>query len=309
MAWSDARRHSAVGMACFSPIDAWQLEDGRVIFVERGPITRPLKLPCGQCVGCRLERSRMWAVRCMHEAQMHEHSSFITLTYDREFLPVGGSLVYGDFQRFLKRLRKKKGQARFYMCGEYGELSSRPHFHALLFGVFFHDREYLRVLPSGGRLYRSAELEALWPFGYSSVGDVTFESAAYVARYIMKKITGDDALDHYMRVDPTTGEVYQLEPEFSHMSLKPGIGGSFFSKFRAEMFPRDFCISRGLKVKPPKYYKGLLKAVDGFVNDEVEYERFRRSIETIDDSSLQRLAVREEVAKARLKFLKRGLEL
>lgn len=294
--------------ACAHPVDAWQLDDGRVIFSERGSIRRALKLRCGQCIGCRLDRSCQWASRCMHEAQMHEMNSFVTLTYADEFIPQRGSLIYADFQKFLKRLRKKMGKVRFYMCGEYGDLNSRPHFHACLFGVGFADREYLRTLPSGSRIYRSPLLEELWPFGYSSIGDVTFESAAYVARYVCKKITGPMAEAHYSRVDLTTGEIYEIEPEFCQMSLKPGIGFSWFQKFSTDAFPRDYVIIRGKKCKVPKYYKTLLKNSDAFLSDEIDFDRESRVKEFVDDCSLERLAVREVVAKARLNFKKRALE-
>lgn len=190
-------------MTCYHPLDAWRNDapsraDNRLIFtyhpsLGRGP---DLKVPCGQCVGCRLERSRQWAVRCVHEASLHTDNCFITLTYNDEHLPSDGSLNYRDFQLFMKRLRKRVSvPVRFYMCGEYGENFGRPHFHACLFGFNFPD---LKLWKSGkSKLYRSPLLEELWPFGYSSVGDVNFESAAYVARYILKKVTGADAAAHY----------------------------------------------------------------------------------------------------------------
>lgn len=294
-------------MPCYGPIEAYQLDDGRVVFSERGSIRRSLKLACGQCIGCRLDRSRQWAVRCMHEAQMHESNAFVTLTYDADFLPQNGSLHYGDFQAFMRRLRKKLGKCRFYMCGEYGDLHSRPHFHACLFGVNFDDKVFLATLPSGGKIYRSAVLEELWPFGYSSIGDVTFESAAYVARYICKKVTGPMAAAHYERVDDSTGEVYFLVPEFCHMSLKPGIGFGWFEKYGAEVFPDDYVIVRGAKSKVPKYYKKLLKAADGFMSDDIDFDRELKANDFVDDCSMERLAVRETVARARLKFKKRAL--
>lgn len=297
-------------VACFSPIEAWQTDSGSIVFVERGSIRRALKLACGQCIGCRLERSRGWAVRCMHEARMHSVSSFVTLTYDSDHLPSQNGLVYGDFQRFLKRVRKRLGKCRFYMCGEYGDLNGRPHFHSCLFGVGFSDKVLLRTLPSGSKIYRSPTLESLWPFGYSSIGDVTFESAAYVARYICKKVTGSDADAHYTRVDSTTGEIYLLEPEFCHMSLKPGIGFSFYQKFGAtDIFPRDKVIVRGKECSVPKYYKALLKRSDGFMSDDIDYSREMNAAKFVDDCSEARLRDREIVTRARLAFKKRGLEL
>ena len=125
-------------MPCYHPWLAYQCLDGSVVSVERkgkGAVVRTLTLPCGQCVGCRLERSRQWAIRCMHEAQLHERNSFVTLTYKGDVPDEG--LRYRDFQLFMKRLRKYASgqQIRFYMCGEYGDEKGRPHFHACLFGV------------------------------------------------------------------------------------------------------------------------------------------------------------------------------
>lgn len=296
-------------MPCYGPIEAYQLDSGRIVFAERGAVARVLKLACGQCIGCRLDRSRQWAIRCMHEAQCHAHSSFVTLTYADDRLPANRSLLYRDYQCFMRRLRKKfRQRIRFYMAGEYGERLGRPHFHACLFGVFFDDREYFRTLPSGSKIFRSAVLDELWTHGYTSVGDVTFESAAYVARYICKKVTGPDAARHYERVDLQTGEVYQLAPEFCRMSLKPGIGFEWFAKFRAEVFPNDYCIVRGRKVKVPRYYKQLLKLSDGFMSDEIDFARVRKAESYVDDCSEARLVVREKVARARLKFKQRDLE-
>lgn len=190
-------------MPCFKPLEAYRPRDTRSkkLIFSYNPKTcdsiTPIMLPCGQCVGCRLERSRQWALRCVHESKMHKDNCFITLTYATEHLPPDSSLHYPDFQKFMKRLRKKYGEGiRFYMCGEYGENFGRPHFHACLFGHNFTDLKLWKET-NGQKLYRSKELEQLWPFGHSSVGSVTFESAAYVARYIMKKITGEAAEQHY----------------------------------------------------------------------------------------------------------------
>lgn len=293
-------------MACFHPISAWQLEDGTVVFVERSSVARSLTLPCGQCVGCRLERSRQWAVRCVHESQMHDFSVFVTLTYDNDHLR-SSSLIYRDFQLFMKRLRKAKGPVRFYMCGEYGEGGSRPHFHACLFGVFFEDREVLKVLPSGSTLYTSEELKRLWPFGFSSIGDVTFESAAYVARYVMKKVTGSGAADHYLSVSAATGEVVERVPEFNRMSLKPGIGAKWFEKYAREVYPRDFVVLNGVKMKPPKYYDKVLEKTDLGKAADVEFGRLQRMATAEYDNSPERLKVREVVTKSRLSFKKRSI--
>lgn len=192
-------------MPCYSPLEAWRPDpvtnDKRLIFryhpARCSSPSPDLYVPCGQCLGCRLERSRQWAVRCMHEASLYDRNCFITLTYDDDNLPADRSLHYSHFQLFMKRLRKAHGDGiRFYMCGEYGEKKGRPHYHACLFNFNFDDLTLWQER-RGTKLYRSKSLERLWPYGFSTVGGVTFQSAAYVARYIMKKVTGDRAPDHY----------------------------------------------------------------------------------------------------------------
>lgn len=291
-------------MACPYPIKGYRLADGTVRFGAHGGVHRPIEIPCGQCFCCRLERSRQWAIRCVHESQLHDNSVFVTLTYGADCNPV--SLEYRDFQLFLKRLRKVK-PCRFYMCGEYGEQFQRPHFHALLFGCFFEDRQVLSELPSGSKLYRSALLERLWPHGFSSIGDVTFESAAYVARYCMKKLTGPAAKAHYEAVDGFTGEIVDRVPEFNKMSLKPGIGAGWFAKFGSEVYPNDYVVLRGIKMRPPKYYDGLLERSDVFAREEVAFHRGEVAQRNFDENSPARLLVREAVAKARVSLSKRSI--
>lgn len=300
-------------MACFHPLAAWQLEPRGVSFSRDYPrrAVARLALPCGQCVGCRLDRSVQWAVRCVHEAQMHECSSFVTLTYSPEKL-VSHSLVYREFQLFMKRLRRWSNvRVRFYMCGEYGGEYGRPHFHALLFGIHFPDLVHFRTLASGCRLYTSEVLAGLWPQGFSSVGDVIFESAAYVARYATKSVvTGEftkrQALDKFA-VDPETGECWFMVPEFNRMSLKPGIGGPWFERYSSDVFPHDRVVISGQKIKPPKYYKALLARADWFAAAMIDVKRLIENRERGEaDNTPVRLAVREAVAKGRLSLKKRG---
>lgn len=295
-------------MACYSPISAFQTTEGQIVFSERGSIARALKLPCQQCVGCRLERSRQWATRCLLESQMHSHNCFITLTYSPEHLPQDCSLDYSHFQLFMKRLRKHFTgvRIRFYMCGEYGENYGRPHYHACLFGLDFSDKSFWKLSPSGEKLYRSAVLESLWPYGFSSVGDVTFQSAAYVARYIMKKITGQPAIAHYAVVDPDTGEYFQRTPEFNKMSLKPGIGALWFEKYSSDVYPHDFIVINGKKIRPPKYFDKLLADDNPFTFDDIQYSRELNADKHLDDNTESRLAVKQAVTNARLSKLKRG---
>lgn len=241
---------------------------------------------------------------------MHEGNSFVTLTYSEDNIPPDFSLRYKDFQLFMKRLRKEFApqKIRFYMCGEYGETYSRPHFHACLFGAFFSDRYSWRKSPSGFDLYRSPTLERLWTAGSAEIGDVTFESAAYVARYIMKKVNGDAAMEHYKVVDSETGEIYWREPEFTKMSLKPGIGFRWFEKYRGDVFPHDRVISRGIAATPPRYYSDLLKLVDESMFMDIKEKRLAKAAELSHDNTVERLRVKEKVCNARVSQLKRSVE-
>lgn len=281
-------------MPCFKPIKAYRGSTGGLFFWRKSGTDSELFVACGQCIGCRLERSRVWAARCMHEASMHDENCFITLTYkDDPF-----NLEYRDFQLFMKRLRKVAPGVRFYMCGEYGEEFSRPHFHACLFGYNFPDR-----VRFGSRLYRSALLERLWPHGFSSIGAVTFESAAYVARYILKKITGDLADEHYRYVIPDTGEVIQRNPEFCHMSLKPGIGTGWLNRYLSDVYPDGDMVVRGVKTRPPRYYDKVFKRIDPV---EYAYMKDARVANGFGpDNSEARLSDREVVTHARVRSLRR----
>lgn len=295
---------------------AFRREDGSVCFVERGrDIASSFFLPCGQCIGCRLKRSREWAIRCVHEASLNDVNCFLTLTYDDEYLPAGSSLFYPHFQGFIKRLRARFSnvRVRFYMCGEYGETFDRPHYHALLFGFDFLDKVPNGTSPGGTQMYRSAVLEELWPYGFSSLGAVTFESAAYVARYCMKKVTGSRSQSHYQIVDIETGEVLgDRVPEFNRMSLKPGIGAAWLERFRTDVYPAGKVVrSGGATFNAPRYYDKLLermeKGTDSIDGDLVEYGRYLESLKGAAHRTPERLAVREKVARAALKQLKRSL--
>jgi hypothetical protein len=257
----------------------------------------------------------------MHEASLYKNNCFITLTYDDDHVPENGSLRYEDFQKFMKRLRKRysgvepsaspesvdKYPIRFYMCGEYGENFGRPHFHACLFNFDFRDKTYWSKSPGGSKIYRSDILEELWPFGFSSIGEVNFQSAAYVARYIMKKVTGKSAAKYYESITDD-GEIVDKVPEFNKMSLKPGIGANWFKKFHQDVYPHDHVIVNGRKAKPPRFYDGQLEKMFPDLYDEVKYARFVEAMRTIEDNSPERLAVKEQVAHAKLSQLKRVLK-
>jgi hypothetical protein len=193
------------------------------------------------------------------------------------------------------------------MAGEYGENFGRPHFHACIFGHDFYDKKLWRRSTSGSMLYRSQDLELLWPFGYSSIGDVNFESAAYVARYIMKKVTGHNSKQHYIQTDSETGEITTRKPEFNKMSLKPGIGYDWYKTYKNDVYPHDYIIIKGKKVKPPKFYDKKYKMDNPYEFDEILYKREINGKLNSEDNTFERLKVKEIVQQAKLQKLKRTL--
>lgn len=297
-------------MSCYKPIQGFQSPNTGKLTKQYRPGWAYLEVPCGYCIGCRLDRSRSWAIRCMHESQMHENNSFVTLTYDQDNLPNHASLNPKHFQLFIKNLRKRVApkKVRYFQCGEYGEQLQRPHHHACLFGHDFSDK-YLWTERNGNQCFRSKTLEELWPYGQSEIGDVTWSSAAYTARYIMKKITGSAAREHYETIDPDTGEIIQFKlPEYVTMSRRPGIGKSWFQKYWTDVYPSDQVIVDGKPHKPPKYYDGLMEEIDPALIEHVRALREQFADDHQEDNTPKRLREREFVKQAQTEFLKRNLE-
>ncbi len=249
----------------------------------------------------------------MHEASDHEENTFITLTYAPKYLPAGGSLSKGKgshFQLFMKRLRKAiyPTLIRFYACGEYGEELGRPHYHALIFGYEFPDKELWKTI-RGNKIYESEMLTHIWGQGFCSIGAVTFQSAAYVARYILKKQTGKQAENHYAIIDKETGEISHRVPEFTVMSRRPGIGANWFAKYSRDVYPSDHCTVQGKKYKTPKYYDKLLERItpEGYlavIKSARKVEAGKRAA----DNTPERLAVREQVKNLNQRRFERNLD-
>jgi len=298
-------------MPCFYPLKGYRSRtvgpSGKrsIVFNSKlGLLDQKIEVPCGRCIGCRLERSRQWAIRCIHEASLHEKNCFITLTYNEENDTSFGSLVKRDFQLFMKKLRKKYGKIRYFHCGEYGEKLGRPHYHALLFGFDFPDRR--SHLVSGSLVESSDSLNEIWGKGFCTLGDVTFESAAYVARYIVKKVTGDKAIDHYNSVDFDTGEITSEKyPEYVTMSRRPGIASGWFDKYADEIYSTDSVVIRGLEMKPPKFYDAKAAALDEALMRQIKHYR-KENIK--NDDVEQRLITREKIINIKNKGQKRSYE-
>lgn len=286
-------------MACTRPLAAYKGPDGKIKFNSvEGYVDRPLQLKCGQCGGCRLERTRGWALRCMHEAQLHSNTCFLTLTYSNETLPEDLGLDVTHWQKFAKRVRKELGPFRFLHCGEYGEQNLRPHYHAIMFGHDFHEDRSLWKEKDGNRLYRSEKLDKLWGKGFATIGPVNFDTAAYVAKYALKKRTGPQAEDHYNRIDPSTGECWNVRPEYATMSRRPGIGYEWFKKYKRDVYPEDFVAAKGQKFRPPAYYDSLLEDGDPDCYREMLERRRSKVRAQSADHTPERLRVREKVGEA-----------
>lgn len=295
--FSDAGRHPAVNaMTCYKPVNV----------PKRGFQDLRVDVPCGRCLGCRIDRRRAWQARLLDEAQLHERKVFVTLSYDDAHLPLHGSLVKRHAQLWQKRLRKARpnDKIRFFTVGEYGDTTRRAHYHSLVFGTDFPDMR--RHSKSGDHaLYVSAELDALWGLGHCWIGTVTADSCGYVASYVVKKLNGAAAEERYSTLDPLTGEIHQLEPEFAIMSRRPGIGSGWYSEFKDDVFPVDRKVIKGRQVRPPPYYFDKLKRENPELAEELKRKRKAAMRQHKADSTPERLSVREEVAEAKLK-LKRG---
>lgn len=307
-------------MTCYHPLKAYRSKTLTVNGKRQltwnpregnGDVT---EISCGQCSGCRLKRAAEWAVRITHEASLYERNCFITLTYAPEHLPSPPSLNVRDFQLFLKKLRKEYGpKIRFFHCGEYGDQLGRPHYHACLLNFDFPDKYHFRNNDRGDQVYRSPSLERIWGKGHCEIGSLTFESAGYTARYVQKKVTGKLAADHYLRVNTDTGEIYQLKPEYTTMSRRPGIGQPWLNKFKTDVYPHDLVVIRGgKKIPPPRYYNNLYEVQHPEKYQKIQQQRLlKKSTNIVDklrDNTFERLQAKQTVHLRTVETLKRKME-
>lgn len=303
-------------MPCLCPRDVWPAPPGAE---NRRPVSSPRRsyagakafsIPCGQCAGCRLAKRAEFALRCVHEASLHEAACFVTWTYDDEHLPADLSLSVRVMQKTMKRLRNHVGGLRFATRGEYGDKNGRPHYHSLLFGEDFRaDRYPWSRSETGGLQYRSPTLEKVWPFGHVLVSDFTFQTAGYVAGYVQKKLNGPPLEASLLRrsIDAATGEIreWKVAREFLLASTKPGLGAGWFERFKSDAFPSDFLIFEGKRVPVPRYY---LKKLSEAERLEVVAARKRKAALHAENNGDSRLLVRNELAELRAARFKRSLD-
>ncbi len=254
-----------------------------------------------------------------HESRCHNSNAFTTLTYNDENLPSDrelgqpptGTLVPRDLQLFLKKLRKEHGSGiKFFACGEYGPTTHRPHYHICFFNFSPPDLVPFSSSPTSSSssclLSTSSNLEKLWGKGFTLTGALTFQSAAYVARYITKKITGPNSEEHYQTLDPRTGEIYQSEPEFTRQSN--GIGKMHLKKYTSDIYDHDHVIlSGGKKVRPPRYYDKLYEIINPDDLARIKNEREKKAKLHEANNTPERLKVREKIQQLKARRLIRNL--
>lgn len=248
-------------MPCERPRIAYQGPcGGPIYFIQPGgpgfnsTFYQEVQLPCGYCDLCVAEKARQTAVRIYHEAHNHETNCFATFTYTPEHLPENSSLQYSDMQKFYKRLRKRMGiPLRHFTVGEYGDKGLRPHYHACIFGhAFTEGRRILRTLPT--LLWTTQELEECWGLGYVSIGALNFQTAAYTASYVTKKL---HAKQQYVYCDEQTGELIPLEQPRARASRY--LARAWLEKYGDLMYAHDEIVIDGQPQKPPRQYDEWLK--------------------------------------------------
>jgi len=229
---------------------------------------------------------------------MHQDNTFVTLTYSPEKLPADLSLDHSHVQKFFKRLRKYAPNIRYFMCGEYGENTYRPHYHAIIFGFHFPDRKLVNIR-NGNRVYTSKLLEKTWGLGACEIGSVTFKSAGYVARYILKK---------QKELDQDTGELpyHNRKPPYTNMSLKPAIGKTYYETYKSDFFPHDYAVMPdGRECPVPNYYRRLLQDDDPDLYEQLKAIRVEKAKDNPNNTP-DRLIVRESVKQSKIKRLERN---
>lgn len=262
---------------------------------ERPARLDTVTVPCGSCLGCRTDQARQWAIRISHEAITAQRAWFVTLTYSPENVPEHGSLDPRDPTLFLKRLRRRIGRrVSYYLCGEYGDRTQRPHYHAVLCGPAFLDRDLL-TRRGGHPVWTSSTLDRAWGLGLTELTTFSWEAASYVAGYVTKKARVEPDPYQYTRVDPGTGELVELVPEFGRMSTRPALGRTFLERYWTDVYPRDYVVMNGVPMKPPRYYDRWMEDHHPEVMEEVRYQRFLDA-ERLDDP---KLIAKEKIHRAK----------
>ena len=329
-------------MPCYHPLNAIKTDQqktvngkDKIIFIKdktkymQLPDDIKIQIPCGQCIGCRLEYSRQWANRCIIEAKQWEHNYFITLTYATQHLPIQttlntdtGELTETEtlnpkhLKKFLKDVRRyykyhyNHDNIRFFACGEYGEKNGRPHYHILMYNLPITDLIPYAKNHIGQQRWQSAQIEKIWGKGIIDIGTVTWESAAYTARYIIKKQTGAAAAEAYKT----------KQAEFTRMSRMPGIAKDYYDTNKYKIYENDEMIinkadGSARKIKPTKYYDRLFDIDEPEIMEQIKKTRkmiaetqMDMELKKTDKTAEEYLQTKKENKIAQIQHLKRGIE-
>ena len=290
-------------MTCYAPLKGYLSRERstsgkrQVVFSpSAGYVDRKVEVACGSCRGCRADHAKQWQLRCIHEASLHERNSFLTLTYNDENLPVGGTLRHSDFQKFMKRLRKYIAPQRvsYYMVGEYGGRIGRPHYHCLLFGYDFDDKKIAQRKKSY-TVYRSDTLGKIWTNGFNTVGEVNAKTAGYCTKYMV---------DKYTNKDPEEVKKYYggRMPPYAKMSTRPPIGKEWIRRYGAESYTFDSVIHNGKECPIPRGYDRFFRPEDPDAVRKAQRQRRRLAGDVTDDARRRK----EIIHESRDKLFKRG---
>jgi hypothetical protein len=275
-------------MACNKPIKGWYSRNGGfTLKSSEAYLDMPMQVPCGQCMGCRIAKTADWATRIIQESQLWEENAFITLTYDDENLPKDLGLHVEHVQLFMKRLRKylEPQKIRYYLCGEYGDNTWRPHYHAIIFNYWPEDIKHYKTT-SYGKLYNSEKLEKLWQMGFVVIGEVTYETASYTASYVTKKLSGMDVANTDARF-----KYRNRTPEFALMSRRPGIGIEWYKEHKDITFHHNSVVVNGFERVPPQYYKRKFKEENPKRAQEIKLASIRKRNEQDRLDTIERFLV------------------
>lgn len=287
-------------LACTRHLRAYKGPNGIAFNSREGYADMPLTLRCGACIGCRIDRQTGWMIRMMHELQMAEKACFATFTYNDDCVPDDHGLRVEHWQEAAKRIRANIGDFRFFMAAEYGGDKLRPHYHAAIFGQdFTNDRVRVNVKGSPHYWWTNEAVTSAWRKGYVTVGELNSTTARYICNYMLKKVTGKKAKAAYERIDPLTGETWDVRPEFSTMSRRPGLGASWFDRYCDDVYPQDVVVLDGKKYRPPQFYDRLLQDRDPAMWRKVEARRNEWVQKHSEDLTPDRLEVKERIINAR----------
>ena len=332
-------------MGCYKPLIRFYVPDnpeasGHIYTLRRFAIERAknpnltyedliyrkdvMLIPCGQCIGCRIQKRQDWATRIEMEAKTWPKESvwFVTLTYDNEHIPgvnhetgevvrgamylrrkkepdlaINQTLWYEDIQNFLKRLRKAySGQLRYFVAGEYGEKTGRPHYHMILFGYQPEKLEpYSKVKPDEYMV--DSRITRCWGLGIHNLINPTQGGYSYVAGYVTKKFD-DETLEHIKN---------GLRPPFAQMSRDPGLGYKYYQEHKDEIWKKGYIqLDNGKRASIPRYFQEMQRIEDPKILWELKKRNQQRAIDKTKDMLGRTDVPYEDYLKAKEQTVKKS---